>query len=218
MNMTSFKMMAATALLATSIATGGAQASIVLGPVASLCAANGCFAPPAITNILSFSSYTDFNSGFALPSGYSGSGSVVNGNLSGVYAAPAGDTSNYLTVGGGQSITITPGGTHNVFGLYWGSVDSYNSISFIDGLSTTTFTGLDVSALANGNQTIDQTNLYVTFMDIPFTSVVLNSGQNAFETDNHLVGDVPEPSTIALIGMALLSMFGIGLMRKRVQA
>lgn len=139
----------------------------------------------------------------------------MNGSVGGLYAAPSGDTSNYLTVAGGLSITITPGGTHNVFGLYWGSVDDYNSISFKIGSSTTTFTGLAVSALANGNQTIDQTNLYVTFLNIPYTSVVLTSSRNAFESDNHLVGDVPEPTTIALIAMALLSLFGVGLMRRR---
>lgn len=132
-------------------------------------------APPSVTNILSFASYTDFNAGFSLTSGYNGTGAVVNGDLTNVYAKPPGDTSNFLTVGENQSITITPGGVHNVFGLSWGSVGTCNSVSFINGLTTTTFTGSTVSLLANGDQSIDPTNLYVTYVEIPYTSVMLFS-------------------------------------------
>ena len=70
---------------------------------------------------------------------------VVNGSSS-VTAAPFvgplpghQDTTNYLSVGGGGTETITFGSEQNAFGLYWGSVDSYNTIRFYDGTTARRF-------------------------------------------------------------------------------
>lgn len=217
-----FKNVLGAALVMSAFSAGSAQAavSVFVGPSGS-CGANGCFAPPGVTSILSSYTYYDFNAG--LPGVYSGTGSVVSiPNVSGVYAAPFGDDSKYLTVGGGQTMTLTPGGTHNVFGLYWGSVDNYNKIEFFLGnVLQDTFLGSDArltGITANGGQLTPNSNKYVSFLNLPYTSVRLTSTANAFETDNHLVGQVPEPSTLALLAMALLSMFGLGLMQRRALA
>src|SRR6185369_11549714 len=117
-----------------------ANASVILGPAGS-CGPNGCFAPVAVTSTLDSFAYIDFNSG--LPGTYSGTGNLATGFNPGIWAQPLGDTSQFLTVPGGASETFTPGGLHNVFGLYWGSVDTYNSIDFFDGVNHFVFTGTD---------------------------------------------------------------------------
>jgi VCBS repeat-containing protein len=132
-------------------------------------------------------------------SGHSG---VVNGSSGGVTAAPyvgpqhgGQDTANYLSVGAGGSETITFNSEKNSFGLYWGSLDSYNSITFYDGNTIVGFyTGDQFSPLfPSGNTSSFSSNGYVQFAHLPlFDKVVLASGQNAFEIDNISAGYVPE--------------------------
>ena len=131
-------------------------------------------------------------------SGHSG---VVNGS-SGVTAAPyvgpqhgGQDTTNYLSIGGGGSETITFNSEKNSFGLYWGSLDSYNSVKFYDGNTlVASYTGDQFAPLfPTGNQSSFSSNGYVQFAHLPlFDKVVLASSQNAFEIDNISAGYVPE--------------------------
>ena len=212
-----FKQLAAAAIACT-LGVGAAQAAVTIyvGPAGS-CGASGCTAPNTVTSQLTSYTYYDFNSG--LPGIYAGSGSIVTGSVGGQYATPFGDTTPYLTVGQNQSETVTPGGVHNVFGLYWGSVDAYNTISFfLNNVLVDAFAGNDprlTGITANGGQLTPNSNQYVTFMGLSYTSVKLDSSQFAFESDNHLVGDVPEPSTLAMLAAALLSMFGFGMWRRQ---
>jgi len=130
-------------------------------------------------------------------SGYAG---IVIGSSS-VTAAPfmgplpgVADTSHYLSIGGGATETITFDTDKNAFGLYWGSVDSYNTIKFYDGATlVASYTGADISPLlANGNQGSFAANGYVEFVGLPFfDKVVLGSSSNAFEIDNISAGVVP---------------------------
>jgi len=132
----------------------------------------------------------------ALGATFSGSGhaGVVNGSSS-ASAAPfmgAPDATNYLSIGAGGSETITFATEQNQFGLYWGSADSYNTISFYDGSHlVATYSGADVAPLlANGGQGSFSSNGYVEFSDLaPFTKVVLTSSSNAFEIDDISAGD-----------------------------
>jgi len=145
---------------------------------------------------------------------------VVSGSLSGLYAAPeSSDDTPYLSVPGPDgtssgSITVKlKSGTNNYFGLYWGSIDTYNSITFFKGITQLlSFTGETVAQnYANGNQTAPPSNTYVNFYGLDaFDSFKLASTSRAFEVDNVAVGTapVPEPATMLLFGTGLVGLAG----------
>jgi hypothetical protein len=151
----------------------------------------------------------DFDNG--KPSSYTGEGWTLNKSVPGYAAAPAGDTTPYLSVAfpesaGSETFTAAPGTSYNYFGLYWGSIDDYNSIEFFLGnTSLGKFTGLNViqTGTALGDQVSAGSNRYVNFWfrdELEFDRVVFNTTNFAFESDNHAYARVPEPGTFALMG------------------
>jgi hypothetical protein len=137
-------------------------------------------------------------------------------------APPAGarDLTNYLTVPVDvgqlpQSATISFGGSYNnYFGLWWGSMDTYNTFEFLAADLTTavaTVYGTTFSS-GNGGQDSSLTNKYVNFYGMPdFYGVRITSTSYAFELDNIGVGYnvVPEPATMLLLGLGLVGLAGI---------
>jgi hypothetical protein len=131
--------------------------------------------------------YTDFGTGSGIASGsftesnasggtlffspgVGGGGAVVQGSVSGSYAQPAGATGNYLATGftrvnGTVSEEVGLTGQHNYLGLYWGSIDSYNTINLFNGSTLVgTIMGNQVGAPANGDQASGDANRYVNIL------------------------------------------------------
>ncbi len=147
-----------------------------------------------------------------------GNGALVTGSVSGQYASPYGITDLYLTVPrdyGAGAVSLTTPGSYNYFGLYWGSLDAYNSIDFYNGGSLVgSYSGADIYPLmANGGQSSWASNRYVNFLFTEgdfFDRIVLVSTNWAFESDNHAFGNistsVPEPGTLAMFGLGLMGL------------
>jgi hypothetical protein len=162
---------------------------------------------------------------------FSGGGIVVNNQGQGsqnLYAQPLNDPTNYMAVLANKRETISYSSLQQTFGLYWGSIDAYNTIKFYDGTVdpahlVAAFTGTTLPGIItapNGNETSPNSNRYITFAGLVFDNVVLGSiGQNSFEFDNvssTAVSAVPETSTWM---MMILGFFGVGFTayrRKRV--
>jgi len=151
----------------------------------------------------------------------SGSAAIENTSLVGEYAQPAGDTTNYLAVSypsAAGAVQLAFSSPENYFGLYWGSMDSYNTITFLrDQGQIATFSGAAIAGLtglvADGDQQSPLSNRYVNF-DFGATfydEVVLSTSNFAFEVDNIAFGDPPvpvsEPGTLMLLGSALYGFF-----------
>jgi hypothetical protein len=160
----------------------------------------------------------NFNIGTTM---FSGTGLVVNnqgGPSQGQYAFPASDNTNYMAIRANQSETIKFATLQSAFGLYWGSIDTYNTIQFFDhGTNVTSIIHGDQLGLpinANGNQNSPNSNRYINFTGLVFDSVQLGSpGSNSFEFDNvSSVAAVPEPTTWA---MMILGFMGVGFMAYR---
>jgi len=161
---------------------------------------------------------------------YTGNGSIVNGSASGLYAAPYNstlmsgpDATDYFTTPIDNTVLWSMvdfgGTTYNYLGLFWGSVDEYNQVEFLNNgvvVPNGSWTGTQVlsPSEANGNQTAPSTNLYVNFYDVPdfdavrFTSFSGYGGSSpfAFELDNLAV--IPAP------GALMLSIIGLGAIRR----
>jgi len=157
---------------------------------------------------------------------FSGTGFIVNnpvGTSQGQAATPANDLTNYMAVLAGGTETLSFSSTSSNFGLYWGSIDDFNVITFKHtGFADVVFHGNDPVFAANplGNQVDGNTNKYVTFNGISFDSIVLQSTTaNAFEFDNvtFTAGGgagpaAPEASTWA---MMILGFLGVGFISYR---
>jgi len=169
-----------------------------------------------LTTTISAATVVTFNEGSALPSGitYSGAGKILGGSKDGYYATPAGDNSLYLSVAYPDSTgteIAQLGSQYNYFGLYWGSMDDYNTLSFYNGDKLlNSYTGAQVIAngTALGDQSAMGSNRYVNFFFGPetYNKVVFDTKGFAFESDNHAYANVsvPEPGTLALMAVGLL--------------
>lgn len=168
----------------------------------------------------------DFNSGCGYAT-CSGDFQIVLGSSNGLYAQPAGTNTNYLTVPNPKangSATFTLGTQSDYFGLFWGSIDSYNSISFyLGGNLISSYSGTDlVGQFANGNQVNYSSNRYINFNfgSDKYDTVKLTSDGFAFESDNHAfrnMASVSEPSTLLLIFGGLLSLIGVRIRNRSAQ-
>lgn len=153
-------------------------------------------------------------------------GGVVTGTIPDVYAQPFGSTGNYYAAGPSTTTTgtidLSALGDITSISFLWGSVDSYNTLEFLDAMGgvLATFSGSDIFDPANGDQTDPNLNPVVTFlldgMDVgAFAGLRLNSGTNAFEIDNIAVNPVPEPATWAMMLLGF-GVAGYSLRKRRL--
>lgn len=190
--------------LLLSVIPVSANAAVILG----FAPGNAVYAGPTPTY--------DFDSVAKTPT-VSG-GLIASGSLSGVRAQPLGSTGKYLTVspadGSPATLDFSPfAAAVSSISFIWGSVDTYNTVQVLSAANTVlaSFTGTNVSALANGDQSAPATNPFVT---LSFTGVDQTAARklrfistgNAFEVDNFvLTAAIPETSTWAM----LIAGFGI---------
>lgn len=177
-----------------------------------------------VTSSVAGATTVDFNAGCGYAT-CTGDFALVTGSQSGKYAQPLGVDSQYLTVPKPspttQSAVFTLGVAADYFGLFWGSIDSYNFISFYLGTNlVASYSGSDiVGQFANGNQLAFSSNRYVNFDfgSAAYDSVKLTSTGFAFESDNHAfrkLVTVTEPTTALLF---VLGLVGLALARRQVR-
>jgi hypothetical protein len=184
--------LASLGLLSLLVGSGAANAASLNGFNIDITAGSTTSISDAIT--------IDFNSASGAPSsGFaqytpSGTSQLFTGTQDFVSIAPLGDVTPYLSLRAGQSTAISFGGLVDYFGLYWGTVDSYNNIEFKRGItSLAVFSGANIGT---GNGYV---NFFAGSAEKEFDTIILSSGANTFESDNHAyrsVRPVPVPGMI----------------------
>jgi hypothetical protein len=213
------KMLALTAALVTSL--NAHAVNITVG---------GCNGGDSgLTTCETGATVVNFNSG-AMPTNFSNvggsGGQVVSGSAAGLYAAPVNDSTAFLSLPSSTSsgmVEAALGSSQNYFGIYWGSIDAFNTLTFLDrGVQIGSFTGDAVIAdvQLEGNQAAVGSNEYVNFYfgSQVYDTVLLSSTNYAFESDNFAYGTkVSAPASAALLGLGLLIVVG-GSRRRKVRA
>lgn len=156
----------------------------------------------------------DFNGGVSPFTG----GAIRSGTSTNQFVAPFGDSTPYFSAGPstGGPASLTLSGI-NQLSFYWGSIDTYNTITF-DGL------GQSIGGAAfGGTSSADRISREVTFYFSPaesaaLTGITVSSSTNAFELDNLIFGSsAPEPATWAMMIVGF-GIAGVALRRRRPAA
>jgi len=149
---------------------------------------------------------------------FSYSGLTFATTVPGVAAEPAGDSSVFGAAEPGTNalFSANPGFELKTLSFYLGSLDSFNTLSFLhNGTLITSFTGnqLTVPNPANGDQSDGDTNRRYFFSMAAgdgVNQVLFSTGGAGFEFDNiaAAISAVPEPETWAMmiLGFGLIGL------------
>jgi hypothetical protein len=155
------------------------------------------------------------------------------GNVGGIYQSPFNSngltgSQSYFSVGAESGVngalspvTLTLGSAVNIFRILWGSIDTYNTISFYDGDAGAgsllgTYTGTQIATLLG--LAVGPTNyehvVLLSFGDFggALKSIKFQSSSAAFE---FALAPVPVPAALPLFGTALGAMALLRYRRKR---
>ena len=195
----------------------GALGTLLLAGTANavtVVAVNGPYVAPSFT----VSTLYDFEDGLQ-PANFAGGAVIPANENTSSHAPPAGDTTNYYSVGPGDTTPLDvdlTGIDKRRISLYWGSMDGYNDLELV-GLGYV-INGMDVASPAAGGQGDFAQNrrvdIWLTESEAAsLTGLQFRSNTNAFEFDNLAFGAVPEPATWAM----MIGGFGLvgGAMRRR---
>ena len=194
-----------------AVAAAGVMMSAAGSAGAYVVSLGGAAVPnEGLTTTVAGATTINFNDGLP-PANYLGGG-VVSGNSPGFFLQPGGDGSFYFTVGTNTAVGVAKlPGLSNYFGLHWGSMDNYNSLTLSRG-------GVNLFTLT-GDQFLPDRDAYVNIFASNsgeyFDKITFSSSTNAFESDNHAFRLVPEPSSYAMM-VAGLMLAGV-IMRRRIK-
>jgi hypothetical protein len=139
---------------------------------------------------------------------WSGTGKTETGSSQGLYAAPLGETTQYMAVTASESEMATFATPQSSITIYWGSIDPGNEVAL--SINGYTLTGSDLATLYgasdNGSQTSPLSNQYVTISGLgEFSTATFTSSTNSFEFSLMSSG-VPETSTWAMMGLGFAGL------------
>ena len=210
--------LAAVALLAFSGASHAATLDVFLGASPSYSNVGTTFSPnvPLPSPLLTLD-----NNAQVLPQG---------ATLANYYSPLVGVSGNYLAVLGLNPAlnsvdqgfaTFHLNGNYDIFGLTWGTIDSYNLLTIKDATHTFIITGADILTHLAGTVIPGQTQANVQFID-PFGPIItaqLSSTNNTFEAGAFIASNnTPLPAALPMFGAALIGLFLFAWMSRRERA
>jgi hypothetical protein len=175
--------------------------------------------PGVLTSTQAGVTTIDFTGG--APANYSGQFITPLDSVAGVATAPIAGNQFIST----QNVPATDDASFQAsfaaglsyFGLYWGTIDTYNTISFLTNTGVESFTGTEIANDAGFFNPINsgnfEINRFVNFFAAPgqvITGITFSSEVAAFESDNHAFRVIPTPALLP--GLVAL---GVGVLRKR---
>ncbi len=141
-------------------------------------------------------------------------------SVSGLNASPTGTlyggTYLYATGNAGSSATFSLSGTTSTFGLTWGTIDSYNTLTLTDAkgnVFAVTGAGIlnNIAGLTSGTS---QLNVVVDDPFADLTKAVLTSSENSFEAGNFSASLVPLPPAFLFFASGLVALTGFAMVKK----
>jgi hypothetical protein len=207
--------------------TAGTTNASLLGGLGEIIQPAGANGSVCSINAWGGPTFSATGGGFGIRQGSTGGAAApANDDTCFAYGPQTDSPGDEATVKIDYSPILAPGVSVDYLGIYYGSIDTYNSIRFYsgEGLLTTADGFLEDGVLegeeileelggSSGNQTAPDSNVYVNLFFSPgetFTAFEFVTDGRAVEFDNVVVGlnnrSVPAPAPLALLGLGLLTL------------